>query len=50
MSIKMSPFMALYDYEALSFIDLLFGDCRVPKAKDFLQESHDIMRALRENI
>lgn len=50
MSIKMSPFMALNGYEALSFIDLQFGDCRVPRAKDFLQESQDIMRSLRKNI
>jgi len=50
MSIQMSPFMALYEYEAPSFVDLLFGDSRGPKAKDFLQESQDTMRSLKENI
>lgn len=50
MSIRMSPFMALYGYEAPSFVELLFGDCRVPRARDLLQESQDIMRSLRENI
>lgn len=38
MSIKMPSFMALYGYEAPNFVDLLFGDCRLPRAKD-LQES-----------
>ena len=38
MSIQMSPFMALYGYDAPNFLDLLFGDSRVPKAKDTLQE------------
>lgn len=39
MLIQMSLFMALYGYQAPSFLDLLFGDSRVPKAKDLLQES-----------
>ena len=36
MSIKMTPFMALYGYEAPSFMDLVLGDSRVPKEKHFL--------------
>ena len=50
MSIQMSPFMALYGYDAPNFLDLLFGDSRVPKAKDTLQECQDIMRSLKENL
>lgn len=50
MSIKMSPFMALYGYEAPNFMDLLFGDSRVPTTKDLLQESQDIMKSLKENL
>lgn len=50
MSIQMSPFMALYGYEAPGFLDLLFGDNWVPKAKDILPKSQDIMRSLKENI
>ena len=50
MSIKMTPFMALYSYEAPSFMDLVLGDSRVPKAKNFLQDSQDILRVLKENI
>ena len=50
MSIKMTPFMALYGYEAPSFMDLVLGDSRVPKAKHFLQDSQDILRVLKDNI
>ena len=38
MSIWMTPFKALYGYEALSFADLAFGDNRAPKAKDWVQD------------
>ena len=34
MSIGMSPFRALYGYDANTFADLIFGDSRAPKAKD----------------
>lgn len=35
-NIKMSPFMAMYSYEAPSFFDILFGDCEVHRTKDHL--------------
>jgi hypothetical protein len=47
---KMSPFRALYGYDAPSFVDLAFKDSRAPKAKDWLQESQDILRVLKENL
>ena len=50
MSIKMTPFLALYGYEVPSFMDLVLGDSKVPKTKDFLQDSQDILRVLKENI
>ncbi|XP_057823527.2 uncharacterized protein LOC131035817 [Cryptomeria japonica] len=50
MSIRMTPFMALYGYEAPSFMDLVLGDSKVPKAKDLLQDSQDILRVLKENV
>lgn len=50
MSIHMTPYRALYGYDAPSFLDLLLSDSRVPSANDLLQENQDIMRALRENI
>ena len=50
MSIRMTPFKALYSYEALSFADLAFGDSRAPKEKDWVQDSQDILKILRENL
>jgi len=50
LSIRMSPFKALYGYDAPSFVDLTFGESKAPKAKDWLQESHDILRVLKENL
>ena len=37
MSIGMSPFRALYGYDALTFDDMIFGDSRAPKAKDWVE-------------
>jgi len=34
MSITMSPFRALHGYDAPTFVDTVFGDSRVPVAKD----------------
>ena len=50
MSISMTPFKALYGYEALSFADLDFGDSIAPKAKDWIQDSQDILKVLREKL
>jgi hypothetical protein len=46
----MTPFRALYGYDAPSFVDLEFGDNRAPKAKDWIQESQDILKALKDNL
>lgn len=48
-SIAMSPFRALYGHDAISFVDL-FLDSRVPAANDFVQQSRDILRALKDNL
>ena len=50
MSIRMSPFRALYGYEALSFADTMFGDSRAPLAKNWIQGFQDILRALKDNL
>ena len=50
MSIKMTPFKALCDYQALRFTDLDFGDNRVPKGKYWIQGSQDILKVLKENL
>ena len=42
--------MSLYGYEAPYFVDLMFGDYRAQKAKDWLQENQDILRVLKKNL
>ena len=46
----MTPFKALYGYEALKFADLAFGDNKAPKAKDWVQDNQDILKVLKENL
>jgi hypothetical protein len=50
MSIRMSPFRALYGYDAPSFVETVFGDSRVPGAKDWVEESQRILQTVRENL
>ena len=42
--------MALYSYEAPTFLDLFLGDSWVPHAGKLLQESKDIVATLKDNI
>jgi hypothetical protein len=50
MSIGMKPFRALYGYDALKFVDQIFGDNRVPTKTYWIQEIQDILRVLRDNL
>jgi hypothetical protein len=50
MPIRMSPFRALYGYDAPSFIETVFGDNRVPGAKDWVEESQRILQSAKENL
>jgi hypothetical protein len=50
MSIRMSPFRESYGYDAPTFVDTAFGDSRVPVAKDWVEESQTILRAVKENL
>jgi hypothetical protein len=50
MSIGMKPFRALYGYDAPTLIDLVFGERRAPKAKDWITESQEILKLLKENL
>ena len=50
MSIGMSPFKALYGYDALTFVEMIFGDNRAPKAKDWVEESQEILKLLKDNL
>ena len=43
MSIQMTPFRALYGYEALSFIDLALQDSQAPLAKDWIMDQQYIL-------
>ena len=50
MSIGMSLFYALYRYHPLSFANVMFGASKDPRAKIWIQESQDILRALKDNM
>ena len=50
MLISMYPFWALYGYADLSFVDVMFGASKAPRAKEWIQESQDILCALKDNI
>ena len=50
MSSGMTPFKALYGYEALTFANLNLQGSRVPSAQDFVQQSTDILKILKENL
>ena len=50
MSISMPPLHALYGYDALSFVDLVLLDRRVPTTSDFVRQSQDIIRSLKDNL
>jgi hypothetical protein len=50
MSIGMTPYRALYGYDAPSFIEVIFGDNRPPRAKDWIEESQEILKILKENL
>ena len=50
MTIGITPFRALYGYDASTFADWIFGDSRAPKAKEWIQEGQYILKILRENI
>ena len=49
MSIGMTPFQALYVYDAPTLVDLIFEERRAPKSKDWIIESQEILKLLKEN-
>jgi hypothetical protein len=50
MSIGMTPFRALYSYDPLSFVEIAFGDSRAPMVQDWVQQSQDILRELKDHL
>jgi hypothetical protein len=50
MSIGMTPFRALYGYDDPTLVDLVFEESRAPNAKDWIIESREILKLLKENL
>jgi hypothetical protein len=50
MSIGMTPFRALYNYNRLSFIEITFGGSKAPIVQDWVQQSQDILRELKDHL
>jgi hypothetical protein len=46
----MTPFRALYGYDSLTFMEVALGDNRAPMAKDWIQESQEILRELKDHL
>jgi hypothetical protein len=46
----MTPFGALYSYDPLSFVEIVFGDRRAPMVQDWVQQSQDILRELKDHL
>jgi hypothetical protein len=40
----------LYNYDASTLIDLVFRESRAPKAKEWINESKEILKLLKENL
>ena len=40
----------MYEYDAPTLVDLVFREIRAPKAKDWIIESQEILKLLKENL
>ena len=50
MSIGMSPLKELYGYDALTFVEMKFGDSIAQKAKYWVEEIQEILKLLKGNL
>jgi hypothetical protein len=50
MFIGMSPFNALYIYDPLTFVEIVFGDSIAPMVENWIQQSQDIIRELKDHL
>jgi hypothetical protein len=50
MSIGMTPFRALYNYDPLSFVEISFSDNRALIVHDWVQQSQDIFMELKDHL
>jgi hypothetical protein len=46
----MTPFRALYGYDSLTCMEIALGDNRVPMARDWIQESQEILKELKDHL
>src|ERR1700678_3475917 len=46
----MTPFKALYSYDPISFVEIAFGANRAPMVQDWVQQSQDILRELKDHL
>jgi hypothetical protein len=49
-SIGMTPFRELYGYDSLTFMEVVLGDNKALMAKDWVQESQEIVRELKDHL
>jgi hypothetical protein len=50
MSIGMPPFRALYNYDPLSFVEITFGDNNAPMVQNWIHQSQEILRELKDHL
>jgi hypothetical protein len=41
---------SLYSFDPLSFVEIAFGDSRAPMVQDWIQQSQDILRELKDHL
>ena len=50
MSIGMFPFKEIYGYDESTFIEHIFCDSKAPKDKDWIEESQETLKVLKDNL
>jgi hypothetical protein len=50
MSIGMSPLWALYSYDPLTFVEMVFGDRKAPMDKEWIHKNQDILREIKDYL
>jgi len=50
MSIGMCPFKYLYNYDPLTFEEIVFGESKDPMVKEWIHVNQDIIRELKDNV
>jgi hypothetical protein len=50
MSISMSPFKALYSYDPLTFVEIVFGYNKAPMDTEWICEIQDILKEIKDHL